>query len=114
MFDGTLCLDRKLDVVAIGPFDEANALDLLDGKFFDVLSFVANQTQAPNAAAIREGEMSCHPAPASSPFACTPLPVIVLEAGIALLAWLVGLAVLIETGDGKPCAICCGLTGLAN
>src|SRR5438128_12690579 len=35
-----------------------------------------------------------------------------LEAGIAFLARLMRLAVVIETGEGKPCAISSGLTRL--
>ena len=57
MLDLTLCLKRELTIVAIGAAHDANALDLFDGKGFDVLPWIANQAKAPNAAAIDEGDV---------------------------------------------------------
>ena len=46
VFAFTLRLDTELDIVAIGAPHDANPLDLLDWEGFDVLSWVADQTQA--------------------------------------------------------------------
>ncbi len=57
MLNAPLGIYSKLAIVAIDPFDEANALDLLRMVFLDALPSVADQAQAANATAIREGDV---------------------------------------------------------
>src|ERR1700692_3873240 len=112
MHDASLCLYRKLRIVAIGPFDEANALDLLRWKRFDMLPNVTNQPQAPNVAPISESDMFAVRFQLPSRLFVLDRTVISLKTRIALLPWLVCLAVLIETGDRVPCPISRRLTCL--
>src|SRR6266480_2676634 len=51
-------LDSELHRISIGTAQEANSFDLLHGKGFDVLSGIAYQAQATNAAAIVEGTVA--------------------------------------------------------
>src|SRR6266446_2367591 len=105
-------LDAKLHIVAIGPIHNAYALDLLCGKGFNALLGIAHQTQSPDATAI--GERDVFPVLFQLPSGLLVFDraVIMLKAGIALLAWLVVLAIVIEVGDSKPGTICTGLPGL--
>ena len=48
----------KLDVVAIRTVHDAHAFDLLRGESFDLLPWIADEPQTPNATAIREGDVS--------------------------------------------------------
>ena len=57
MHDFTCGLYPKLTLVAIGPLDNTNPLDLPDGKRFDLLLFVSNEPHTPNATAVCEGDM---------------------------------------------------------
>ena len=73
---------------------------------------IANQTKLPNSAAIGESEMpAIHFKLPSSGFVFHR-PIIMLEFGIALLAWFVRLAVVIEAGDREPSTVATCLTSL--
>jgi len=52
-----LCLYAKLNGVAIGPMHNPYTLDVLKREGFDLLASIANQPQAPNAAAVSEGDV---------------------------------------------------------
>lgn len=57
VFHCALGLYRKLGVVAISPLDDAHPLDLFDWELRDLLFFVADEPNTPDATAIGEGEM---------------------------------------------------------
>lgn len=110
VFNSSLCINGKLAIVAIGPLEETNALDLFCGKFFNPLVLVSNEPEPAYATAIGEDEVFAVQLPACLFVLYTP--VIVLEFGIAFLPWFVGLAVVIETGDSGPGAFRRRLTSL--
>lgn len=110
MLDLALCLNGKLAIESISPLENANTFDLLCRERFNVTR--ANEAQAAYATAIREGDVLAIGFKFPARLLVFHRTVITLETGIALLPWLVRLAVVIETGDGKPRSICCGLTGL--
>jgi hypothetical protein len=112
MQDSTLCLDCELHIVAISTMDNPDPLDLLGRKCCNLLLGIADQPQASNATPIGEGDVLAIGFQLPARLLVLDAPVIVLEPGIAFLAWLVGLAVVIEAGDGKPCSISTGLTSL--
>jgi len=105
-------IDAELDVVAISTMHHPHPFDLLDRKGFTMLLGIADKPELTNAAAIREGDV--FPIRLSLPPCLLVLDasVIVLECGIAFLAWLVVLAVLIEAGNSEPRSISRGLTCL--
>src|SRR2546423_674476 len=57
VLDGTFGLDRELTIMPIGAAHDANALDLLYGKGFDVLVGIAHQSQASNVTPVGEGDV---------------------------------------------------------
>src|SRR5579883_129229 len=112
VFDAPLCIKRKLDVVAIGTFDEPDTFDLLRGKFFNPLVFASYQPQAAYVATISEGDVLAIGGELPARLLVLHRTVIMLEARIALFPWLVGLAVVIEARDSEPRALRSRLTGL--
>src|SRR5713226_82223 len=112
MFYASFSLYSELTEIAISTLDEANALDLLLGKRFDALFLVPHKPQAPDTAAIGEGDVLPIGFQLPASLLVVHGTIIVLETGIALLAWLVVLAVLIEASNGKPCSLSRGLTCL--
>jgi hypothetical protein len=112
MHDLALGPNPKLDIVPIGTTDNPNALDLREREGFDVLRGIAHQSQASDARAIREREV---PAVRFQSPACRFVlyrAVVMLELGIAFLARLLVLTVLIEPLDSKPGARGRGLSCL--
>src|SRR3989442_4554719 len=109
MFYCAFGLYPKLAIVAIGTMHNPDALDLLGGERLNLLLLVAYQPQAANTTPIGEGDV--FPVRFDLPAALLVFygAVIVLELGIALLARLLILAMLVETGNGKPCSISTGL-----
>ena len=73
---------------------------------------VADEPHPPNATAIGEGEVAPVWLELPSRRLVLDAAIVPLERGIALLARLVGLAVLIEASDGEPGPISTGLTSL--
>jgi len=112
MFYLTSGLYRELDRVAIGTMDNPDAFDLLGGEGSNLLFLVAYQSQATNATAINEADMLAIRFDLPAGLLVFYGTVIVLELGIALLAGLLVLAVLIETGDSEPGSISTRLSGL--
>ena len=112
MLNYPVSLDGKLHVVAISTSHDANPLDLLRGEGFNVLFGIADQAKATNPTAIGEGDVFAIRFQLPSLYLIFYTAVIMLESGIALLARCVQLAILIETGDGKPGTIGTSLTGL--
>ena len=105
-------IDAELDVVTISTMYNPHPFDLLDRKDFDMLLGIADKPEPTNAAAISEGDV--FPIRLYFPPCLLVLDasVLVLEFGIAFLAWLVVLAVLIEAGNSEPRPISRGLTCL--
>ena len=89
-------LDSKLTIVAISTMDNPDALNLLDGEGFDLLFLV------PNRASVCEGDVLAVRFQLPARLFILHGAVVVLEAGIALLAGLVVFAVLVEALDGEP------------
>jgi len=108
----TLSLYRKLDIVAIGTMHNAYALDLLAGKGFNVLLWIAHQTQSTDATTISERDV--FPLRLQLPAGLLVLngAVIVLKEGIAFLTGLVLPTVLIEARDRQPGPVATCLPGL--
>ena len=102
----------ELAIVAIGTVDNPHSLDLLGGERFNLLLLVAHQPQAPNPTAIRETNVLAVGFQLPARLFVLHGTVIMLERGIALLAGLVVLAVVIEAFNGEPGTICRGLSGL--
>lgn len=105
-------LYRELTIVAISTADNPDAFDLLGREGFDVLLFVAHQTQAANPTAIYETNMFAGGFQFPARLFILHGTVIMLERGIALLAGLMLRAVVIEAGNRAPGTICRGLPGL--
>jgi len=105
-------LDPELAIVAIGTVDNPHSLDLPGGERFHLLLLVAHQPQAPNPTAIREPNVLAVGFQLPARLFVLHGTVIMLERGIALLAGLVVLAVVIEAFNGEPGTICRGLSGL--
>jgi hypothetical protein len=57
MLHFALCLDGKLYVVTIGPFEQTHPFDLLERKSCHTLFPVPNHPQASNVTAIGEADM---------------------------------------------------------
>ncbi len=114
VFNLALGLNGELAIVAIGPMDNAYALDLFDGKGCNLLFLVTHKPQPSDPAAIGEGDMLAIGVKLPSRLFVLNTPVIMLELGIALLPRLVVLAVVIETADSEPrpirrCLTCLGI-----
>ena len=117
MLNLALGFHGKLDIIAIRPLEETNALDLPNGIGFDG-PLLADQAQCADAHAIREGDMLS--VAVQLPTRCFVLyrAVVFLETGIAfclppprsLGARLLLTAVFIEAGDGLPGTVSTGLT----
>lgn len=112
MLNLTFGLYAELDIVAIGTMNNPHPFDLFGGKGFNVLVLVAYQSQATNATAIHEADMLAIRFDLPASLLVFDAAVIVLELGIALLARLVVLTIIIETGDRHPGSISTSLTGL--
>src|SRR5215469_2567919 len=112
MLNPALSLNGKLSIVAIRPLHNTHPFDLFKREGFNRLLFVAHQTQTPNATAIREGDVLAIRGELPTGGFVFHRTVIMLEAGIALLAGLVVLARLIEAGNGRPGPIRCHLPSL--
>jgi hypothetical protein len=102
----------ELNRIPIGAMEDANPLDLLHGKGFDVLSGIADQAKSPNPARVSEDDVASIGFQLPSGGFVLHAPVIVLELGIPFLAGLVVAAILIEAGNGSPGTVGTGLTGL--
>src|SRR5205814_598269 len=101
VFDFALGLDTELAIVAISTPYDANPLDILDGKRFNALFLISNQTQSPNPTAIGEGDVFAIIIKLPSSLFVFYGSIVVLKLGIALLSGLFVLAILIEPGDSK-------------
>jgi hypothetical protein len=112
MLDSAIRLHAELDVVAICPSDETYPFDLLDRKGGDGLFLVTDQLEPPNAAAIGEADVLAVLGEFPARRFVLDRSVVVLKLGIALFPRLVGLAVVIEAGNGQPGAIGAGLPRL--
>src|SRR5947209_16322233 len=112
MFYLTFGLYRELAIVAISTVDNPDTFDLFGGEGSNLLLLIAYQPQATNATPIREGDV--FPIRLDFPASLLVLhaPIVMLKLGIALLARLVVLAILIEAGDSAPGPIGRGLTSL--
>src|SRR5690348_5222464 len=98
MFHLTRSQNGKLTVVAIGPLHDTYSFYLVRGKGFHRPLFVADQAQPSNATAIGEGDVLAIGFDAPSGLFVLHRAVIVLKLRIALLARLLGAAILIEAG----------------
>src|SRR6266446_8839768 len=105
-------LHTELDEIAIGTPHDADPFDLLLWESFDLLFLIADEPQTSNAAAVREGDVASIGTQLPARDFVLDGPIIVLKLGIALLAWLLLLAILVEPRDSRPCPICTGLTSL--
>src|SRR5713101_7066666 len=85
----SFCLHRDLHIVAIGPMHDAYPLDLLERKGLYMLIGVVNQPQSPNATAIGEADMASTLVQLPTCLLVLNRAIVMLEPGIALLAWLV-------------------------
>ena len=112
MFNVPVSLDTELDIIAIGPLDNSHPFDLLDGKGFNVLLGIANQTHAANATAIGEGDVLAIGRELPACLLVLDTSVIVLKRGKAFLAWFVVFAVVVEAGNREPRSVGTSLTGL--
>src|SRR5947209_409684 len=110
--DGLVRSNPELHVVAIGTVDNAYSLDLLEREGFDLLVLVSHQPQSPDATAVGEGEMTPIGVKLPARGFVFHRAVIVLKLRIALLAWLVLGAVLIEARDSRPGTVGTGLARL--
>src|SRR5712691_9312853 len=108
MHDLPLCLNPKLHIVAIGPMYNPHAFDLLERKGFNLLLLIANEPQAPDTTPISERDVFPIQFPARR--LVFDASIIMLKLRIALVAWLVRLAVVIKTGDSEPRPISSRLT----
>jgi hypothetical protein len=109
MLNRSLGINTELAVVAVCASDNANTLDLFDWELFHSLVFVPNQLDAANTTAVCEGDVAAIKLPARG--FVLDASIVMLELGIALLAWLLAIASIIEAGDSKPSAISRSLTG---
>ena len=89
-----------------------HALDLLDGEGFNLLLFVAHQTQATYPTAIRETNVLAIRLELPTRLFVFYRTVIVLELGIAFPAGFMVFAVVIEAGNRAPGSISRGLASL--
>ncbi len=112
MHDLTLGPNPELDVVPIGTTDNPHPLDLREREGFDVLRGIAHQSQASDARAIREREVLAIGFQSPAGRFVLYRAVVMLELGIAFLARLAVLAVVIEPRDRKPRARGRGLSCL--
>jgi hypothetical protein len=102
MHDLTLGPNPKLDVVPIGTTDNPHPLDLREREGFDVLRGIAHQSQSSDARAIHEREVLAVGFQSPAGRFVLYRAVVMLELGIAFLARLFVLTVLIEPLDSKP------------
>src|SRR6266446_2145820 len=112
MHDLTLRLHTELDEVAVRTAHETYSFDILEGKRLDVLLLIPDESQTSDATPVCEGDVLAIRGYFPARVFVLDRSIIVLELGIALLAWFVLAAIVIEPRDSGPCTICCGLTGL--
>ena len=112
MFYCSFALYPELAIVAIGTMHNPDAFDLLGGEAFNLLFLVAYQSQATNATPIGEANMLAVRFDLPTRVLVFYAPIVMLKLGIALLARLLILAILVETGNGKPGSISTRLSGL--
>src|SRR2546429_3978376 len=102
MDESALCGDPELGIVTIGAAHKTHPLDVRRRKGENLLRGIAYQSQLPDAAPVRERDMS----PIGGEFpACLLVfhaSIIVLKPGIAFLARLLVLAVVVEPFDSEP------------
>src|SRR2546422_7705663 len=101
VYGSTLCLDCELHIVAISTVHNPDPLDLLGRKCCNLLLRIAYQSQTSNTTPIGEGNVLPIRRELPARLLVLHAPVIVLKPGIAFLAGLVVLAVLIEAGNSK-------------
>ena len=106
MLDLTFSLNRELAVVAISTMHYPHSLDLFDGKGCNLLFGITHKPESSNATAIGEGDMLAIRLYLPARLFVLDRAVIMLKFGIAFLAWLVVLAVVIEAGNSEPRSIC--------
>src|SRR2546421_6885311 len=92
----------ELAVVAIGAAHDAHPLDLFDGEGFDLLFVVPNEPEGADGASVREGDVLAVRFQFPARLLVLDGAVVMLEAGIALLAGLVVEARFVEALDGEP------------
>src|SRR6266576_3578030 len=112
MLDFAGSSDAELAGVAIGAADNANPLDIFHGKGLDLLFLVSDQTQATNATAIGEGDMTACIVELPTSRLVFHASVIVLKLGIAFLPRLLFTAILIVPGDSEIGTVGTGLPSL--
>src|SRR5438128_8266247 len=92
----------KLHIVAISTLHNAYALDLFGGKSGNTLLGIADETKPPNATPVSESDVPAVWLQLPTSLLVFNRAIIMLKPGIALLAWLLVLAVVIEPGDSEP------------
>ena len=102
MLDLASSLNCELAVVAIGAAHDAHPLDLLGGESFDLLLLVPNKPEGADGASVREGDVLAVWFQFPARLFILDGAVVMLEAGIALLAGRVVEARLVEALDGEP------------
>src|SRR6266705_1184821 len=106
------CFNSELAIVAISSSDNPNLFDSFDWECFDVLFLIANQAESAYPTAIGESDMSAVIVKLPSGSLVLNAPIVMLKSGIAFLAGLFDLAMLIESLDSKPRTGSRGVTGL--
>ena len=106
VYDTSHYLDSELHIVAISTVDNPDPLDLLKRECSNLLLGIADQPQASHTTPIGEGDVLPIRRELPARLLVLNRAVLVLEPGIAFLAWLVVLAIVIEAGNSKPGSIC--------
>jgi hypothetical protein len=105
VFDFAFGINAELSIVAICTPDNANPLNLLNGKLLDTLIGIANQFEATYFMTIGEGDMTTTIVKLPTRRFVLDTPVVPLKFGVSFLSWFLVFTILIETGDCKPCTI---------
>lgn len=90
VLDASICLHKKLSIVAIGAANKAYPLDLFGGEGFDVAG--ANQPQSPDPAAIGERDVPAVRLKPPASLFVLDAAAIMLKLWVAFLPWLVSTA----------------------
>jgi hypothetical protein len=122
VFNGSHGINAQLAVVAISPSEDANPLDGLDWERFNTLVAVPNQFETAYSTPVCEDDVTAIAVKLPACGFVFHRTVVLLKTGterakakakaIALLARLLGLAVVIETRDSEPGTISSSLTSL--
>ena len=96
----------KLEIVAVSTVHKPHPLEGLGGEGFNMLLGIADESKTTNPTAISEANVAAIWLQLPARLFVFYRAVIVLKLGIAFLARLVVLAVVIEAGNSKPGTIC--------